>query len=86
MQALPVAGNALLQPGRDHLDDVPPQQRDTFAQQSDRLVLGPHFLGEVFDFFRARHQRRQIEAEGVLDLAPLPSSGIAFAVRENRGE
>ena len=44
------------------------------------LVFGPHFLGEVFDFFRARHQRRQIEAEGAFDLAPLPSSREAFAV------
>ena len=45
------------------------------------LVFGPHFLGEVFDLIGARHQRRQIEAEGAFDLAPLPSSGIAFAIR-----
>ena len=56
-------------------------QRDPFAQQRDRPVLGPHFLGEIFDLGGARDQRRQIEAEGVFDLAPLPSSGEAFAVR-----
>ena len=73
--------NALLHAGLDHLDDVAPNQRDPFAQQRDRAVLGAHFFGEVFDLGRARDQRRQIEAEGAFDLAALPSSGEAFAVR-----
>jgi hypothetical protein len=37
--------------------------------------------GEVFDLGRARNQRRQIEAEGFRDLAPLPPPRETFAVR-----
>ena len=73
VKAFPVARNALLHAGRDHLGDVAPRQRDFFAQQRHSPVLGPHLLGEVFDLLGARDERREIEAEGVLDRAPLPS-------------
>ena len=49
------------------------------------LVLGPHFLGEVFDFFRARNQRRQIEAEGAFDLRPPALFGRSVCRWGNRG-
>ena len=81
VKAFPVARNALLYAGRDHLGDVAPRQRDLFAQQRHRPVLGPHLFGEVFDFVGARDERHEVEAEGVLDRAPLPSPGEAFAVR-----
>ena len=81
MKASPVARNPLLYAGGDHLGDVASRQRDFFPQQRHRPVLGPHLLGEVFDLRGACNERRKVEAEGVLDRAPLPSSGEAFAVR-----
>jgi len=79
-EAFPVAWNALLEAGRDHLGDVAPRQRDLFARQRHCAVLGPHLFGEVFDFGCARDERHEVEAEGVLDRAPC-LSGEAFAVR-----
>ena len=60
-------------------------QRDLFAQQRDRPVLGPHFLGEVFDLIGARDERRQVEAEGVLDLRPPALFGRSVCRSESRG-
>ena len=70
VRAVPVARNALLQSGLDHLDDVASGERDLFAQQRDRAVLGPHLLGEVLDFARARARAARDRSRNASSMAP----------------
>lgn len=81
VKASPVRRHALLYPRRDHLRGVTPVKRDPLPSEGKRAAFSLRLLGQPFELGCARHKWRQVEAEGGLDLAPLPFPGIALAVR-----
>ena len=68
-------------PGRDHLGDVAPAERDALADQSQRPLLRLHVLGPGLELLGPRHQRAEFETERHFDGPAPPFAGEALAVR-----
>ncbi len=78
--ALSARHDALLEAGGDHLGDVPAADGDALARQPERPIGGTDVFGQALDLLGTGDERREIEAEGLIDLTPLPFAGVALAV------
>src|SRR5271167_2528531 len=81
-QSLPYPGDrhAFLDPGRDHLGDVPSAYGDAFAGELQGAVFGANLFGPGFEFLGARDEWAKVETEGHLDVATTSPAGVALAV------
>ncbi len=51
------------------------------SRSAQEKLLGRRLGGELVEFLGASNERREIEAKGLLDLAPLPFPRVALSVR-----
>ena len=77
----PERWNALLDPRRDHLDDVAPAERDPFPGKLDGASFRFDFGGQAFEFVGAGDERRKVEAECVKGLPSPAPPHVALPVR-----
>src|SRR5699024_726647 len=77
----PIARNALLYAGVDHLHDVPAQQGQALSGSLVGALFGLNHLRQFGELLGSRDDRRQIEAVGLLDLSTPSLACKAFAVR-----
>ena len=78
--SIPIGRHALIAARRDHLIDVAPGEADALAQMTQNKLLCLRFGGEALEFGGAGDDRREVEAEGLFDLARLPFPCVAFAI------
>src|SRR5690606_6548804 len=65
----------------DHFDDVSAKQRHLLARNTQRFALLTHGVGHVLELSGPGHDRRQVEAVGLLDLAFIALARKTLAVR-----
>ncbi|KIU52650.1 hypothetical protein QU41_02365 [Bradyrhizobium elkanii] len=77
----PIGGDTLLHTSRNHLGDVTPRQGDPLAKNGERMALGDGGFGRSGEFLGPGHNRFEIEAERLFNIAGRRLACVAFAVR-----
>src|SRR5208337_1815672 len=78
---IPIRRHPFVDASGDHLVDVATRDSDAVAERVKYPLCGGYLGRQAFEFSGTRNERTKIEAKGLFDLTPLPSSRVAFSVR-----